>query len=327
MKNYLTQSFLDHAQVEIPLICGPMYPCSNPELVAAVSEAGGLGVVQPISLVFVHGYAFREGIQKIRSLTKKPVGLNIMVEKGVGDFFRRAVDWLDVALDEGVRFFITSLGDPRWVVEKVKRAGGIVYHDVTERRFAEKAVAAGVDGLILVNKAAGGHAGSLPPKELLSIMQEFGLPLVAAGGISTALGFKEELDAGHAAVQMGTRFIATHECSAGDAYKQAIVDAKAQDIVMTEKLSGVPAAVINTPYVKRVGTDVNPIEKFLLKDRNLKHLARMAYSAASLFSLKRSITKDNPYENYFQAGRSVEGIDAVESVAAVMGRFRQAIGG
>lgn len=317
--------FLTHAGVEVPLICGPMYPCSNPELVAAVSEAGGLGIVQPISLVFVHGYEFRAGLKKIKSLTQKPIGLNIMVEKGIGDFFRRAVDWLDAALDEGVRFFITSLGDPQWVVEKVKARGGVIYHDVTERRFAEKAVRAGVDGLILVNKAAGGHVGKFSTDELYNGLADFGLPLVAAGGISDETGFVETLAAGYSAVQMGTRFIATEECSAGVAYKQAIRDASAKDIVLTEKLSGIPVAVINTEYVKKTGTQVNPIERMLLKDRNLKHVMRLAYSAFSLFSLKSGLKSENPYAHYFQAGQSVEHIDSIVKAGDFVALCRRAL--
>ena len=73
-------AFTRHAGVEVPLICGPMYPCSNPELVAAVSEAGGLGVVQPLSLTYVHGHEFRAGLRLIRSLTSKPIGFNALIE-------------------------------------------------------------------------------------------------------------------------------------------------------------------------------------------------------------------------------------------------------
>jgi nitronate monooxygenase len=74
--------------IEVPLVCGAMYPCSNPELVAAVSEAGGIGVVQPLSLVFVHKREFRAGLREIRSLTKKPFGLNVLTEKSLGSVSR-----------------------------------------------------------------------------------------------------------------------------------------------------------------------------------------------------------------------------------------------
>src|SRR5690606_16941695 len=114
--------------------------------------------------------------------------------------------------------------------------GGVVYHDVTERKWAQKGVDGGVDGLVAVNKLAGGHAGRLSPEALFDELAPFGLPVVSAGGVGDAQEFTRQLRIGYAAVQLGTRFIATPECKASDAYKQAIVDADADDIVMTERL-------------------------------------------------------------------------------------------
>ncbi|MFP5502866.1 MAG: NAD(P)H-dependent flavin oxidoreductase, partial [Candidatus Sericytochromatia bacterium] len=206
--------FLSHAGIEIPIVCGAMYPCSNPELVAAVSEAGGLGVVQPISLVFAHGHDFREGLQLIKKLTDKPIAMNAMVEASNARYEARMREWVAIALEEGVRFFVTSLGNPRWVVEAAHAAGGVVYHDVTERRWAEKAVAAGVDGLIAVNDRAGGHAGGKTPEALIAELADFGLPVLLAGGVGSEAEFESALALGYAGVQMGTRFIATSECQA-----------------------------------------------------------------------------------------------------------------
>ena len=155
------------AGIEVPLVCGAMYPCSNPELVAAVSEAGGIGIVQPISLTWVHGHDFREGLRLIRRLTSKPIGMNALIEQSSRAYRERMERWIDVALEEGVRFFVTSLGNPRWVVDRVSPAGGVVYHDVTERKWAEKGIAGGVQGLIGVNDRAGGHAGARSAEALL----------------------------------------------------------------------------------------------------------------------------------------------------------------
>jgi len=105
-------SFLKHSGVQHPIICGAMYPCSNPELIAAASDAGGLGIIQPLSLTYVHGHDLREGIQKIRGLTQKPVGFNLIVEQSVKIYQKRMEMGLDVALSEGIRFFITALGNP-----------------------------------------------------------------------------------------------------------------------------------------------------------------------------------------------------------------------
>src|SRR5207253_2588896 len=107
------------ARVAVPLIGGAMFPCSNPELVAAVSEAGGIGIVQPLSMVYVHGHELREGLRLIRRLTRKPIGMNVLIEQSSRLYLERMQRWVDVAIEEGVRFFITSLGKPRWVVDRV----------------------------------------------------------------------------------------------------------------------------------------------------------------------------------------------------------------
>ena len=88
------------AGIEVPLVCGAMYPCSNPELVAAVSEAGGIGIVQPISLTYVHGHDFREGLRLIRRLTSKPIGMNALIEQSSKAYRERMERWIDVALEE-----------------------------------------------------------------------------------------------------------------------------------------------------------------------------------------------------------------------------------
>src|SRR5213083_2132124 len=212
--------------IALPIIGGAMYPCSNPELVAAVSEAGGIGVLQPISLTYVHGYDYREGIRRIRALTLKPIGMNALIEQSSKTYQQRMTRWIEIALEEGVRFFITSLGNPRWVVQRVGEVGGVVYHDVTERKWALKALDAGVRGLIAVNNRAGGHAGPHSAERLIDELGDLGAPLVCAGGIGDEAGFVAALRMGYAGVQLGTRFIATNECGAHHDYKQAIVRAK-----------------------------------------------------------------------------------------------------
>ena len=313
-----------HAGIDVPLICGAMYPCSNPELVAAVSDAGGIGIVQPISLVYVHGHEFRAGLRRIRELTDRPVGFNAIVEKSSRIYEDRMRRWIDIALEEGVRFFVTALGDPRWVVDRVHAVGGVVYHDVTERRWAEKALAADVDGLICVNHRAGGHAGTRSPEELFAELEELGVPLVCAGGIGEEQGFVDALRIGYAGAQLGTRFIATAECRAHDDYKRAILDAGADDIVLTDKLSGVPVAVIRTPYVERIGPNAGPIARRLLKGRRTKHWMRMIYALRSLRTLKRASLQGMSYRDFWQAGRSVDGVHEIEPAARIVRRFADA---
>jgi len=298
-----------------------MYPCSNPELVAAVSEAGGIGVVQPISLIYVYKNEFRAGIRKIKSLTSKPIGMNALVEKNSKIYEDRMKKWVDIALEEGVRFFVTALGNPDWVVEKVHAVGGVVFHDVTERKWAEKAASYGVDGFICVNNRAGGHAGTKSPEELIRELKNMGKPLICAGGVGTETEFRAALEMGYAGVQMGTRFIATKECAAHADYKNAILNAKEADIVRTERVTGVPLSVIRTPYVEKVGLKVGPIAKQLFKYRKTRPWIRMYYNIKALRDMKRTALEGFSTKDYWQAGKSVAGIDKIESAGDIVRRF------
>jgi nitronate monooxygenase len=313
--------------IEVPLICGAMYPCSNPELVAAVSEAGGVGIVQPLSLTYVHGYDFREGLRYIRSLTQKPIGVNLIVERSSKRYLKRVEAWLEIALEEAVPFFVTALGNPRWVVEKAHAAGALVYHDVTSRRWAEKALESCVDGFICVNDRAGGHAGALSPQRLLDELAPLGKPLVCAGGIGSPEVFAETLRTGYVGAQLGTRFIATQECSAHDDYKQAILRARESDIVLSEKISGVPVSIIRTPYIERMGTHAGPLAKWMLRGNRTKHWMRTIYSLQSIWKLKRASLRASGYKDYFQAGRSVEDIHQIRPAGDLVAEFAQAIRG
>ncbi len=317
-------AFIHQAGIALPVICGPMYPCSNPELVAAASESGALGIVQPISLTYVHGYDFRQGLHYIRSLTAAPIGMNAMVEKSSKRYHERVVKWVEIALEEGVRFFITSMGKPDWVVRRVHEAGGIVYHDVTEKKWADKAVDAGVDGLIAVNNRAGGHAGTLSAQELHDQLKYTGLPVICAGGISTPDEFLQALDQGYAGVQMGTRFIATTECNAAPQYKQAIVDAKETDIVLSERVSGTPVSLIRSSYTERLGTKPKRLEKWMLRGNKTKYLMRTIYMFRSLWKLKKAVLDKSGTLDYWQAGKSVSGIESVKPVSDIVKQFSNA---
>ncbi|MBL0940684.1 MAG: nitronate monooxygenase [Gemmatimonadaceae bacterium] len=317
-------AFTRAANVRVPLICGPMYPCSNPELVAAVSKAGALGIVQPISLTYVHGHDFREGLRLIARLSgNAPIGFNALIEASSRTYHERMVRWVETALEEGVRFFLTSLGNPRWVCDRVHAAGGVVYHDITERKWALKGRDGGVDGLVAVNRLAGGHAGARDPRVLLDEVADLNLPVVGAGGVGNGEQFRALLDMGYAGVQVGTRFIATTECIADARYKQAILDATSDDVVLTERLTGVPVAVLRTPYVERLGTTVSPFARWLFRGRRTKHWIRSWYALRSLYRLKRSSIQ-GASEDYWQAGRSVDTIQSIRSASDIVADFEAA---
>ena len=318
--------FAAQVGVDVPLVCGAMYPCSNPELVAAVSAAGGIGVVQPVSLTYVHGHDFREGLRLIRRLSGgKPIGMNALIEQSSKTYHERMVRWVEVALEEGVRFFVTSLGNPRWVVERVKAAGGVVYHDVTEMRWAQKGLDAGVDGLVAVNDRAGGHAGRLSARQLFDELSPLGRPLICAGGVGDERAFADALAMGYAGAQLGTRFIATAECRASDAYKKAIVAADESDVVLTERLTGIPVSVIDTPYVRRVGTRPGALARWMLHGRPTKRWMRTIYALRAARELRRGLMREAATEDYWQAGKSVAGIAAVEPAGEIVRRFADAL--
>ncbi len=319
--NQLTQTL----GIEVPLICGAMYPCSNPELVAAVSEAGGIGIVQPLSLTYVHGYDFREGLRYIHSLTQKPIGLNLIIESSSKKYLDRVHKWLDIALEEKVSFFVTALGNPDWVVKKVHSSKGIVYHDTTNKKWASKAFDGGVDGFIGVNNRAGGHAGTLSPEALIEELAPFGKPIVCAGGIGNATEFSKIIEMGYTGAQLGTRFIASKECSAHADYKEAIVNAKEEDITLTEKISGVPVSIIKTPYIERIGTHAGPIARKLLRGQKTKHWMRSFYTLQSVWKLKKGSTQGTNYQDYLQAGKSVGGIKKVQLVSEIVADYASVI--
>lgn len=304
--------------IEHPIIGGAMYPCSNPELVAAVSEAGGIGIVQPVSLTYVNKYEFREGLRYIRALTKKPIGLNLLIEKSSQKYLEKNKEWMEIALEEGVRFFITALGNPDWFVKRVHAEGGKVFHDVTTANWAQKAIDGGVDGLICVNKRAGGHAGEESPKDLVHDLTRFNRPLICAGGIGDRAAYEEALRMGYSGVQIGTRFIATKECTAHPDYKKAIVEASPDDVILTRKITGVPVAVINTDYMKSRGAESSPVAKFFLNHPKLKHYTRLFYTLRSAWQLKQSLKKGGDYKEFYQAGKSVGGITSIDSVADIV---------
>ena len=317
---------IEHTGVQFPIICGAMYPCSNPELVAAASNGGGMAILQPVSLTFVHGYELREGIKYIRSMTDKPIGFNALIEKGSKKYIDRMSDWIDIALDEGIRFFITSLGKPDWVCQRVHEVGGYVYHDITNRDWAKKGIDCGVDGLVCVNNRAGGHLGSKSMEIMYEELNDLGLPLICAGGVGSSDELSNVMKIGYDGVQMGTRFIATIECNTPEDYKDAIVSASKNDIATTTRLTGVPISVIKSTNHKSENSWL--IQK-LLKSR-FKHFTRSLLNLNSLIRLKYLLNKSNSKDNqkkkkFYSAGKSVHTVKSIESATIIMRRLGESL--
>ena len=328
MSRTIQTKFTDHAGVQYTIICGAMYPCSNPELVSAASNGGGLAIMQPVSLTYAHGWDLREGIKYIKSMTDKPFGFNALIEKTNNKYIERMSVWIDIALEEGLRFFVTSLGKPDWVCEKVHAVGGVVYHDVTNRHWAKKGKDNGVDGLICVNNRAGGHLGDLSKEQMIEELHDMDLPLICAGGVGGEDELSDALRLGYDGVQMGTRFIATDECNTSDNYKRAIIEAKEEDISWTKRISGVPISVIKTKNFRQENSWL--VRKLL--SGKYKHLARTFISIISywrLKSIKQSDEKNGPPKSteLYSAGKSVGTIDNTVSATVIMRELGESING
>ncbi|MFO0093322.1 MAG: NAD(P)H-dependent flavin oxidoreductase, partial [Gemmatimonadaceae bacterium] len=166
--------------------------------------------------------------------------------------------------------------------------------------------------------------GSRDPGALLDEVADLGLPVVAAGGVGEASQFRALLAMGYAGVQLGTRFIATTECNADPAYKQAIVRATSRDVVLTERLTGVPVSVLRTPYVQRLGTTVGPLSRLLFRGRKTKHWIRTWYALRSLRQLKRS-SVEGANQDYWQAGRSVDAVHDIRPAGDIVAEFEAAL--
>jgi len=172
-----------------------------------------------------------------------------------------------------------------------------------------------------VNNRAGGHAGTRSPQELYDELKDLGLPLICAGGVGSREEYRAMLALGYQGVQMGTRFIATTECTAHEEYKRAILKAKANDIVMTTRVTGVPLAVIKTAFVEKVGLETPWLVRRLLQGRKTKHWVRLYYSLRSIIKLKKSNFKPLSTKDFWQAGKSVEKIDSIVSARQVIADF------
>ena len=314
-----SERFAQDLGIEVPLVCGPMFPGSNPELIAAVSEAGGIGVIQPVTMTFMYRHDLRDGIRRIRSLTSKPIGMNFTLMQGVKIYEKRTREWMDIAIEEGIKFFVTSLGDPTGVVREAEKHGIRVVHDVTNRGFAQRAIDAGVYGLNCVNNQAGGQTGQIDPERMFDELCDLGVPLVCAGGVGDENDFRRALDLGYAAVQVGTRFLATPECRVNEDYKQCIVDSSEEDIVITNKLAGTDSSVIRTPDIEKLGLRAGPIASRMLRGRKTKKLIRMLFLLRTSWRY-RQLT-DTDAGQYWQAGRGIGAIHEITPAAEIVNRF------
>lgn len=229
-------------RLRLPVVAAPMFLISNPQLVLACCANGVVGSFPALNQRESSGFkAWLEEIEAGLALLENPASyaVNLIVHNSNP---RLQAD-LAICIEHKVPIVITSLGAVKEVVDAVHSYGGLVFHDVTTRRHAEKAAEAGVDGLIAVAAGAGGHAGTWSPFALVAeIRQFFDKTVLLAGCLNHGHEILAAQVIGADLAYLGTRFIATQESHAPDEYKQMVLTSRAVDIVHTAAVSGVPAS-------------------------------------------------------------------------------------
>ena len=228
--------------IEYPIFQGAMAWVSDSSLAAAVSNAGGLGIIAgasaPASLV-------REEIRKVKELTDKPFGVNIML------LSENAKELADIVVEEGVKVVTTGAGNPGKYMTKWKEAGIKVIPVVASVALAKRMERAGADALIAEGCEAGGHIGKLTTMVLLpQVVDAVSIPVIGAGGIADGRGVAAAFMLGAKGIQVGTRFLVADECTIHDNYKEAVIKANDIDTVVTGRPTGHPVQVIKNKLAR-----------------------------------------------------------------------------
>jgi len=299
------------ASLRVPVVAAPMFLVSGPELVVAACRAGIVGAfptpnARPIEVL--HEWMERITGDLARARQDQP-------PESIGPWCANLVTHSsNTRLPEDLRLVaryqpqmvVTALGSPKPAIETVHGYGGFVIADVTNLTLARKAVAAGVDGLACICSGAGGHTGALSPFAFVSAVREFfdGL-LIVGGAISDGWGVAGAIAAGADLVYMGTRFIATRESMAQDAYKQMLVDSTSEDLVVSAGLTGTPATWLR-PSLRANGMDPD----------QLPAAPPRSYDSGDVDKLKR-------WRDIWTAGQGVGAIKAVQPMAEVVESLRR----
>lgn len=245
--------------IEYPILQGGMAWVATHELAAAVSEAGGLGVIAAGS---APGNIIRDEIRKLKELTDKPFGVNIML---LSPF---AEDIVDIVCDEGVPVVTTGAGNPGKYIEKLKQHNVKIIPVVPTVSLARRLEKLGVDALIVEGTEAGGHIGELTTLVLVpQVVDAVNIPVIAAGGIGDSRGFLAAFSLGAEGVQLGTRFVCSTEAKVHQNYKERIIEAKDRDALVTGRSTGHPVRVLKNKFTKefldleKQGVDFETLER------------------------------------------------------------------
>jgi nitronate monooxygenase len=297
-----------------PMIMAPMFLVSNTKMVIEGMKSGVAGCIPALNYRTLE--ELRTSIIELKA-AKVPggsFGYNLIVNKSNIKY----KDQLAVLCEEKVDFIITSLGSPEETIKSAHKVGIKVFCDVTDLAFAKKVESLGADALIAVNNLAGGHRGPQAPEQLIKDLNlNTGLPVISAGGVSTKSDLDKMLSYGAIGVSVGSPFIASLESGVSEEYKQACVDYGAKDIVLTEKISGTPCTVINTPYIQKVGTKQTWLESTLNKNKSLKKWVKMIRYMMGSNAVTKAATEFT-YKTVWVAGPTIENTTAIRPVWAIV---------
>lgn len=312
----LTEAF---QHLRLPVVAAPMFLISGPQLVTECCKNGIVGTFPALNQRSTAG--FESWLQEIKTTLDKheaatgqpaaPYGVNLIVHRTNP----RLQPDLEMVVKHRVPLVITSLGAVSELVAAVHSYGGLVFHDVINRRHAEKAAEAGVDGLILVSAGAGGHAGTLNPIAFVSEVRSFfKKTILLSGCLSNGRDIATALQMGADLAYMGTRFINTTESMADKAYQQMIIDSHIQDIVYTAAVSGVPANFMR-----------GSLEAAGISEERWKQAAKIDFGK----ELDAAQAEARAWKTIWSAGQGVTSIDDVlpvkELVAQLQAEFKAAI--
>lgn len=300
-----------------PLIMAPMFLVSNTKMVIEGMKSGVAGCIPALNYRTLE--ELRASIIELRAakVDGGSFGYNLIVNKSNIKY----KDQLEVLCEEKVDFIITSLGSPEETIKQAHKVGIKVFCDVTDLAFAKKVESLGADALIAVNNLAGGHRGNLGPEELIKELNlNTTLPVISAGGVSTKKELDQMLSYGAVGVSVGSPFIASFESGVSQEYKQACVDYGAKDIVLTEKISGTPCTVINTPYVKKVGNKQTWLEQTLNRNKTLKKWVKMIRYMIGSNAVTKAATEVT-YKTVWVAGPTIENTTEITSVSKIVDKL------
>lgn len=320
----ITTKLTELLNINYPIIMAPMFLVTNEKMMI---EAMNMGIAACIpALNWRTDEQMRAGIAEIRSkATKGSLGINLIVNKSNPKYKKQ----LATCVELGVDYIITSLGNPEEVINACKGSNIKVLCDVVDEKFAIKVEELGADAIIAVNKEAGGHSGNMFSSELIPLLKKsVQIPVVSAGGVGNGKGFYNRINSDKAdGCSIGSIFIATTESDVSEAYKNACVEYSDKDIVMSTKISGTPATVINTPYVRKIGTKQGWLEKLLSKNKHLKKWIKMFTFLKGMKAIENAANSAT-YKTVWIAGPTIKYSNEIKKVNLVIedliaGYFKQ----